>query len=304
MKPRIRLVLVVVAGVVALSACSSGSSKKGAGGPTTTATLRPGECNVPGDAYTKTIGNAADFKPLTAGALTVATSLPAPGFWNGDDIDPASVKSGFEYQLARALQSQFGLKKLVVHNVSVDDILKGSIGSADIALSQIAASCRLVSTSNLSTPYLLSNQGVLVTKKFAGSVANADDISALRWGTESETAAVDALLRFSVRPRTYTTLEDAYSALRAGKIDAVLTDTSVALGKASQSKGSLRVIAQIGQISGPDQYTVVLPKSSANAPAVNAALQELQKSGELARLAKANLTVDPATLPLIALPQR
>jgi polar amino acid transport system substrate-binding protein len=153
-------------------------------------------------------------------------------------------------------------------------------------------------------PYLLSHQGVLVTKKFSGSVTTADDIKALRWGAEADTAAVDVLLRFSVQPHVYNTLEEAYAALRAGKIDAVLTDTGVALGEASQSKGALRVVAQIGQISGPDQYTVVVPKSSKNAPAVNAALQHMEKSGALSASAKKNLTVDPATLPLIALPQR
>jgi len=112
------------------------------------------------------------------------------------------------------------------------------------------------------------------------------------------------LLRFSIRPHQYESLDDAYAALKAGKIDAVLTDTGVALGEASISKGTLRVIAQIGQISGPDLYTVVLPKNATtNAAAVNGVLQALQKSGQLSALTKENLTVDPATLPLIALPQ-
>ena len=155
----------------------------------------------------------------------------------------------------------------------------------------------------MSLPYLSSSQGVLVTKKFTAPMATAEDVKAIRWGAETGTAAVDALDRFGVQPTTYTTLEKAYAALKAAKIDAVLTDTGVALGEASTSDGALKVVAQIAQVNGPDLYTVVLPKSAtANAAAVNGVLQPLQHSGEASALAKKNLTVDPATLPLIALP--
>jgi polar amino acid transport system substrate-binding protein len=302
-----RWMTAVIAGALLLGACSGGGSSSSAP-PDTNAgastTLRPGECNIPQDAYLKTTANAKDFTPSTPGTLVVATSLPAPGYWNTDGIDPQSVKSGFEYDLAKQLQTSFGLQKLVVKNISIDQVFLGSLGNADVVLSQIAASCRLVAGSTMSMPYLSSSQGVVVTKKFDQPMTSGDDVKALTWGAETDTAAVDVLLRFSIRPHQYESLDDAYAALKAGKIDAVLTDTGVALGEASISKGTLRVIAQIGQISGPDLYTVVLPKNATtNAAAVNGVLQALQKSGQLSALTKENLTVDPATLPLIALPQ-
>lgn len=300
-----RFAIVVVACALLFGACSSGSStsSSSSNNTDTSTTLRAGECNVPDDAYSKTVGDAKQFTPSTPGTLVVATSLPAPGYWNSDDIDPQSVKSGFEYDLAKQLQASFGLQKLVVQNVSIDDVLRGDLGTADMAISQIAASCRLVAGSVMSMPYLSSSQGVLVPKKFDKPMTTGADVKTLTWGVETDTAAVDVLLRFSVQPHQYDSLDEAYAALKAGKIDAVLTDTGVALGEASTSNGALRVIAQIGQISGPSLYTVVLPKpATANAAAVNAVLQELQKSGELSALTKKNLTVDPATLPLIPLP--
>jgi polar amino acid transport system substrate-binding protein len=299
-----RLFVILFAGGFLAAACGSGSSSN-VTDPTVavSTTLRPGECNTPADAYSRKVADAKTFTPATPGTLVVGTSLPAPGFWNGDGLDPKTVSSGFEYDLARRMQSHFGLKKLVVTNVSVDDILQGTLGNVDVALSQIAATCRLVAAANMSMPYLSSSQGVLVTKKFTAPMATAEDVKAIRWGTEADTAAVDALERFNVQPTTYSTLERAYAALKAGKIDAVLTDTGVALGEASTSHGALRVIAQTGQINGPDLYTVVLPKSAAaNTAAVNGVLQELQQSGKISQLAKNNLTVDPATLPLIPLP--
>jgi polar amino acid transport system substrate-binding protein len=302
-----RFAVIFAAGALLLGACSSGSSSSSApdtsasaGAPTT---LRPGECNVPDDAYTKTAVDPNEFKPATPGTLVVATSLPAPGYWNSDEIDPSSVKSGFEYDLVKQMQASFGVKKLVIQNVSIEDILQGSLGTADVAVSQIAASCRLVAGSNMSMPYLSTSQGVLVTKKFDKPVTTAEDVKALRWGVQKDTAAVDVLLRFSVQPQQYDSLDEAYAALKGGKIDAVLTDTGVALGEASTSHGALRVISQIGQISGPTLYTVVLPKSATtNTEAVNGVLQTLEHSGELSTMTKKNLTVDPATLPLIALP--
>jgi polar amino acid transport system substrate-binding protein len=301
-----RLLVIVTAGALLVGACGSGGSSSNATGtpPGVSTTLRPGECNVPDDAYSRKLADVGTFTPSTPGTLVVATSLPAPGFWNGDGIDPQSVKSGFEYDLAKQMQSRFGLKKLVVKNVSIGDVLQGSLGTADVAISQIAATCRLVPVANMSVPYLASSQGVLVTKKFNKPMATGDDVKAITWGTEADTAAVDALQRFGVQPKTYDTLEKAYAAMKAGKIDAVLTDTGVALGEASTSNGRLKVIAQIGQISGPDFYTVVLPKSAtANVAAVNTVLRTLTESGQLSQLTKKNLTVDPATLPLIALPQ-
>ncbi len=301
-----RLTVIVTAGALLLGACSSSSSSSSNPPDTSagvTTTLHPGECNVPDDAYTKTAVDASSFKPSTPGTLVVATSLPAPGYWNGNGVDGSSVKSGFEYDLAKQMQASFGLDKLVIQNVSIEDILQGSLGTADVAISQIAASCRLVAGSNMSMPYLSTAQGVLVTKKFDKPVTTAEDVKALRWGVEKDTAAVDVLLRFSVQPHQYDSLDDAYAALKGGKIDAVLTDTGVALGEASTSHGALRVISQIGQISGPTLYTVVLPKpAKTNTEAVNGVLQTLEHSGELSTLTKKNLTVDPATLPLIALP--
>ncbi len=301
-----RFAILVAAGALLFGACSSGSSSSSSTGNTSASstTLGPGECNIPQDAWTKTVGNADAFKPSTPGTLVVATSLPAPGYWNSNAIDPESVTSGFEYDLAKQLQTKFGLQKLVVKNISISDVLQGELGDADVAISQIAASCRLVAASTMSMPYLASSQGVLVTKKFDQPMTTAADVKALKWGVEKDTAGVDVLLRFSVQPQQFDSLDDAYAALKAGKIGAVLTDTGVALGEASTSHGSLRVIAQIGQISGPDFYTAVLPKSAtANAAAVNAVLQEMRQSGELSALTKTNLTVDPATLPLIPLPQ-
>ena len=80
------------------------------------------------------------------------------------------------------------------------------------------------------------------------------------------------------------------------EIDAVLIDTAINLGEAARSNGRFKVVSQFEQPGGPDQYGGLLPKDTQNAGAVNAALKQLQDSGQLDALAKQDLTADPGTL--------
>ena len=81
---------------------------------------------------------AKNFKPAVAGTLSVVTSLPGPGFWEGSDTDPTKVKSGYEYDIAKCMEADFGLSKMSVRNVGFDAIVAGSITHYDLALSQIS----------------------------------------------------------------------------------------------------------------------------------------------------------------------
>ena len=85
---------------------------------------------------------AANFKPVKADTLSVVTSLPGPGFWEGSDTDPTKVTSGYEYDIAKCMQPTFGLTKLRVRNVSFDAIVAGTVTNYDLALSQISITRR------------------------------------------------------------------------------------------------------------------------------------------------------------------
>ena len=66
--------------------------------------------------------------------LTVATTLPAPGFWEGDDV--TIVGGGYEWGLARSLADEFDLDLKVI-DVPFADIVAGQLEGADMALAQI-----------------------------------------------------------------------------------------------------------------------------------------------------------------------
>ena len=76
---------------------------------------------------------------MVADTLSVVTSLPGPGFWEGSDTDPTKLTSGYEYDIAKCMQKMFGLSQSFnVRNVSFDAIVAGTVTNYDLALSQVS----------------------------------------------------------------------------------------------------------------------------------------------------------------------
>src|SRR3954452_22730532 len=119
-----------VAITAALAACGgsdSSSTATDAGGAPTTGTY--GNCDI-----TRKPGSIT-LTPATPDTLTVETTLPAPGWWNG--TTPESIKDGYEYCMAAELANMAGLSKLVIKNVSFDQLVAGHTSDYDIALAEI-----------------------------------------------------------------------------------------------------------------------------------------------------------------------
>ena len=285
---------------VALTACGSSSSGSSASKPSTTK-APPTKCTGPSDAYLKTVGSASSFKPVTANTLTIATSLPGPGFFEGSDNDPTKITSGYEYDIASAMQKAFGLKNLVIRNEGFDAITAGQVTKYDLALSQISITCDRAKVVGFSMPYFKSNQGVLVRK--GTKLATLAEAKTVQWGVQTGTTAIDLLNKIapSKSPRVYQQLPDGFTALEAGQIDAFLIDTAINLGEAARSKGKFEVVSQFEQPGGPDQYGAIIPKGSANVGAINAVFKKLTDSGEIKTLATKDLTADPGNIPVITI---
>src|SRR3954465_15569285 len=170
------LVVVAIALVVGLVACGGDDGSSSA---QTTTSAAPAK--------------VSGFTPVTAGTLTVVTSLPGPGFWEGSDTDPTKIKSGYEYDIAKQMETAFGLHKLVVLNKPFDTIVAGQVtkNDYDLSLSQISITCDRAKVVDFSVPYFQSNQGVLV--RTGTKVPSAAVAKNLRWGVQTSTTAVDLL---------------------------------------------------------------------------------------------------------------
>jgi polar amino acid transport system substrate-binding protein len=310
-----KFAIMAAATLMAVGAAACGSSSKPSSSGSTTSigsTSTPTTSSTPTtqakidcsgqSAFVTDIGTPSDFKPVTADTLTIVTSLPGPGFWVGSESDPAKVTSGYEYDIAKAMQQAFGLKNFVVRNENFDAITAGTVTKYDLALSQVTITCDRAKAVKFSIPYFQSNQGILVNK--GDSITTLDEAKRAQWGVQTSTTAITLLnkIKPDKQPKVFQSLSDAYAALQAKQIDAVLIDTAINLGEAAASNGKFVVTAQFLQTGGPDQYGAILPKGSTNGPAINAVLKNLADTGQLSALAKKDLTADPGTLPTITVP--
>jgi polar amino acid transport system substrate-binding protein len=294
---RFAFIGVVLALVAGLAACGSSSSSKSGNGNNTSTSGGSGASSTCGAVP----AGASGFTPVVADTLTVVTSLPGPGFWEGSDSDPTKVNSGYEYDIAKCMEQDFGLHKLVVENKGFDQIVAGTITKYDLALSQISITPERAKVVSFSHPYFESNQGILM--RAGSSVSTLAEAKKLNWGVQTSTTAVDLLKKIGVNnPHSYSSLIDVYTALQAHQIDAVLIDTAINLGEAARSKGAFKVVAQFNQPGGPDQYGAILPKGSANLPMVNAVFDAMKSGGQIKALADKDLTADPGTIPVITIP--
>jgi polar amino acid transport system substrate-binding protein len=296
------ILLSVAALIVGVAACGGDDDDSASSGGATTTAGGSGGCSGPADAYSKEVTSASDFTPIKADTLTVVTSLPGPGFWEGSDSDPTQVKSGFEHDIADAMRKAFGLSKLEVRNESFDSIVAGTITDYDLALSQISITCDRAKVATFTMPYFESNQGVLVNADSDVKVTTLDEAKKVKWGVQTGTTAIDLLDKIGTdqEPSVYQQLPDGYTALEAKQVDAFLIDTAINLGEAARSNGKLKVVSQFEQEGGPDQYGGILPKDTNDVGAVNAVLKQLKDSGELDQLATKDLTTDPGNLPVIS----
>jgi polar amino acid transport system substrate-binding protein len=272
----------------AFAACGGDDDDSAATNPTSASTGKP----------------SCQLQTTTPDTLTVVTSLPGPGFWEGSDSDPAKVKSGFEYDIARSIQQKCGLSKFVVRNVSFDAIVAGTVKDYDLALSQISITDERKQVVDFSEPYFESQQGVLVNASSGVQVKTLADAKKIQWGVQTATTAIDLLdkIKPDKQPRVYQQLADGYTALEAGQVYAFLIDTAINLGEAARSNGTFKVVSQFSQESGPDQYGALFPKGSANVDAINKVLTDLKSSGELDSLAKKDLTAAPDEITTIDVP--
>lgn len=244
---------------------------------------------------TEAAEGAPEFTPVTDDTLTVVTSLPAPGFWNGDD--PAAITGGYEYEIAKALQEGLQMSDLKVNNVSFDQLVAGQVGDFDVALSQVTITDERKQVVDFTEPYFESDQGVLVMT--GTKVDTVDDAKALQWGSQSGTTGADYLtntLQPDKEPQVFQDLSAGFAALEAGQVDAFMMDTAIVLAQAAESNGTEEVAAQF---KTGEEYGGILPKGSTNADAINAILTQLKDDGSLGRFAEQWLGGDPSAVPVL-----
>jgi polar amino acid transport system substrate-binding protein len=280
--------------LAALTAC--GGTASGEGDSTTHTTDSKGsrtygQCKVTG------VRGSIHLKTVEKDTLTVVGDLPSPGWWNGDTV--AQIDNGYEYCMAANLAYRAGLPKLTVRNVSFDALVAGKTQNFDMALAEISITDARRKVVDFSAPYFASNIGVLVK---SGSKVTQDNIADLQLGVKQGTTGADFVnqqLHPKKQPKVFAGDVELQAAVQAGQIDAALTDVAIVLGKAHESQGKLKVI---GQYKTGESYGALYPKGSANAAALDGAIESMKKDGTLDGLSSTYLAKafggDPESIPL------
>jgi polar amino acid transport system substrate-binding protein len=222
------------------------------------------------------------FTTIQPGVLTVGTELPAPPFWLGDDYQ--HITGGFEADLAKAIANRLGITQVRFVEMPFSALVAGAACPCDIDLSQVTMNDERAKVVDFSAPYFDANQGILVTK--GTKVADLVTARRLRWGAQLNTTGasyVTGALKPDKPLQVYSTTLDAFAALRAGQIDAVMLDVPIVAGEAGRA-GSTFAVA--GQVKTGERYGAVLAKGSANTPVVSKIIEELRNEGFLDQLQK------------------
>ncbi|MGX1545022.1 ABC transporter substrate-binding protein [Streptomyces adustus] len=268
--------------IVATSACDHGGSAS--------ANAHYGDCQVS--------GHYGEFhlSPQTAGALTVRTTLPAPGWWNGKT--PESVKSGYEYCMAANIAYRSGLDRVKVVNTPFPDIVSGKSKDFDLALAQITITPERSEVAEFSEPYLSSTLGVLIRD---GDKINEGNIRETRIGVAEGTTG-EEFVKDRLKPTkpvtTFANDPAMVTALEEGRIDAVVHDTTILLAYPQKREGRVRLVGQYRTDQG---YGALYPKGSSNKHDVDRIIRQLIDDGTLTKLSAVYLGAafgqDPAKIP-------
>jgi polar amino acid transport system substrate-binding protein len=228
---------------------------------------------------------SSDLTLITPGTLTVGSDIPYPPFEQGDPPD----YEGFDIDLINAVADKMGLDT-EIKDLPFNVVLAGGNGQFDLAIAATTITPARAKKVDFSDPYFNASQGLLVQQ--GSDIQSVDDLSGkivgAQDGTTGETYAQDNTDASEVRP--FNQIDQAYNALRAGQVDAVINDTPSVNDAAEQIDG----LEVVQNFPTDEQYGIVIPKGqTALVDAVNSALQKVKDDGTLTELYQQWFKTDP-----------
>lgn len=285
MKKQFLAAVALTIGALALTACGGSTNSSSSGSASAF-----GDCKVTGQP------DSIKLKTQKPDVLTVAVVLPNPGWSNG--TSPDTVKSGFEYCMAADIAHRAGLKSVQLKNFAWDQFISGTASGYDIGLATVTITDKRKEVFDFSQRYFSSNLGIATKKdsKVTADTLRDSKIAVLQGNVGAQWVA--DVLKPTKSAAVFQSAADIFTALNAGQVDAVVTDTTIALTSVKETGGALAVTGQIALDQG---YGVVLPRNSENTSAVDKAVGDLDSDGTLKTLAADYLQptfgVDPNSVP-------
>jgi ABC-type amino acid transport substrate-binding protein len=223
-----------------------------------------------GDDNETTTGGALETKE--SGKLIVGSDIPYPPFEQGR----APNYKGIDIELVDAIAKQLKLD-VEYQDTSFDTIFRDlAAGKFDMVASSTTITAEREKTVDFSDPYFPADQSLMVKK--GSDIKSIDDVSGQVVGAQKGTTGADfAETQTDAQTvRTYAEIADAFNALEAGQIEAVINDCPISK-YAERSKPDLQVIEAL---TTDEQYGFAFQKGSTGLEdAVNDALKKIEDDG-------------------------
>jgi polar amino acid transport system substrate-binding protein len=260
----------LAASMVALSGCSTPA-------PTT-----PAE-------QSSTPAATPTLKTVEPGKLIAGSDTAFPPFesMNG------SVAEGFDVDLAAAIAKEIGLTsdfKSYKFDTLIPTLKAG--GKFDIVMSGMTINADRKKEIDFSDPYIDSNQSIAV--KNDATFKSAADLAGKKIGVQSGTTG-QQWAKENIKGATLVPFDDtmaAFSALQAGKVDAVVNDLPVSAAIVKDTARGLKIIQEIPT---GEQYGIAVSKDNQDLlKAINGGLAKVKASGEYDTIYKKWFGVAPS----------
>jgi len=236
-------------------------------------------------------GACAMGKTIEEGVLTIATGNPAYFPWVIDNAPTAG--KGFEAAVAYAVAAEMGFAadKVTWTSSSFDQAIQPGQKNFDFNLQQFSITEDREKIVDFSVPYYTSALAVVVRQPTidAGAEPTLEFLKGLTWGADANTTAtpiIQSLIAPSSAPLLYDDTVDVLAAMAANQIDATLLDLPVALYQTAAVMDDGVILGQFPaeQSQSPDQFGLLMEEGNPIKECVDAALNALTESGQLAEI--------------------
>ena len=259
--------LLAIVAALALGACGDDDDDDGAAG------TAPGE--------------AQQLDTVKEGVLTVGSDIP----YEPMEFGRAPDYEGFDIDLVNAIAERLGLE-VSIQKTPFDTIFRDlAQGRFDMVASSTTITEERQRTVDFSNPYFDADQSIIVGED--SDIQSVDDLEGETIGAQLGTTGADSAqeeIEGTESVRTYDLADDAFQALQAGQIAAVVIDFPVAR-HAEQEQEGLKLVQTI---QTNELYGLAFAKESdALIEAVNGALDEIKEDGTYEEIYRKWFNQDP-----------
>ena len=251
----------------ALTACGDDDDDDGGGGGTDTSA-------------------AAEIKTLKPGTLVVGVDVPYPPFEQGRPPD----YEGFEIDLMNEIANRLGFET-EYKDTPFDTIFRDlAQGKFDVAVAGATITPEREKAVDFGDPWFLTEQSLLVQQ--GSDIKTLDDVDGKTVGVQKGTTG-ESYVKDNANPgdlRSYPEIDDAFNALVAGQVDAVVFDLS-GTEEAAEKLDGLEVVDSYN--TGEFLAMSFQEDNDALREAANAAFAEMKDDGTLAAEYKEWFDLEP-----------